>query len=227
MYRKYIIRGNDERVCAMYLRPKGEMPKAQHTVSTFLEKTPMSHKRYAFTAKVVSNTMLVFLEHTDNYYLNFMVSLLQAFPYIRNSIFTQEYDPTGRLHIHGVLTCSRNFDLSYKRLNDKFPGISVHLTMLNRPPSKKEDRPILPAQHKPVFDPCPPTNGYKHPNKWYKYMFTDTKEITIVAYNNLKLKSWVKDMTICHIKKDTENEDLDRAAKEAAAIFRLLPKLLP
>ncbi len=212
--------GEEERVCAMTLRPQGVTPKAQNTLKTFLKLVPKSHKRYAFTCKVVSNTMLTFLTHTDNYYQNFMQCLLQAFPYIRNSIFTIELDSTGRKHIHGILTCSRNFDLSYKRLNDKFPGHSLHLTKLSKPPSEKERRYDNTTTPISSNNPCPKTNGYKHPNKWFRYILKDSKEIHIVAFKNLKLKYWVTYMTICHTTEDTDVVDLAEAAKVAATLVQ-------
>ncbi len=65
---------------------------------------------------------------------------------------------------------------------------------------------------------------FKTSEKWIKYITKVSTKINIVQFGRIKI--YPKDMTICHTKKDTENEDLaEITAKEVADILQPLPKL--
>ncbi len=186
----------EEHVCATTLRPKGVTRKAPQFLEQFLETITKSHKRYAFTIKVVSGTLQMHMSNTDHYYHNFMTNLLHQYPDIRNSIWTQETDSLGILHIHGIVTVGKRNKFNFKTINDSFPGHTLYFTKLSKPPDPYKGK--MPSQHGTL------KSNYKHPSKWYKYMFKEAKQINITAYINPQLKSFLSNMQLACL---TENAD--------------------
>ncbi len=148
-------------VWATSLRPKGvttSLATSQQLMKTYLSTTPKSHKRYAFTIKVVAIGLYTFLNEMTEYYHHVMCELLQQFPYARNAIWVEEIDSKGIKHIHGILTHSKRSPIDYKAINEHFEGMHIYFRKI-------------------IGDA----------NQWRKYILKSNKTINIAQFGRIKI----------------------------------------